>query len=92
MDSRIFSFCQFRDFRKPLDDQFIIFRNVRHQASGAVLDAVFQIAEISTAALPEGVKRAVTEQTVEMLRVRSRMAGKELTFPVAEEFIMLRLF
>ena len=65
---------------------------MRYEAIGAVLDALVCISKISPAALTECIQRTVTEQAVEMFRIRAGMAGKKFTFPVAEKFIMLRLF
>ncbi len=60
-----------------------------NQTVRTVLDALVSIAEVPAAALTQRVKRAVAEQTVEAVRVRTRMAGKIFTFPVAEKFVML---
>lgn len=84
-------FHQLRYFRKTADDQIIIVRHMRYQTVGAVLDALVCILKVSTAALTECIQRTVTEQAVEMFRIRAGMAGEIFTFPVAEKFIMLRL-
>ena len=65
---------------------------MRYQTVGAVLDALICISKISSAALTECIQRTVAKQAVEMFRIRAGMAGKKFALPVAEKFIMLRLF
>ena len=64
------------------------------QATGAVLDAVFQIPEIAAAFAAQRIQRAVAEQAVEVLRMVRLMAGEELARPVLGEGVsaLLRLF
>lgn len=55
---------------------------------GTVFDAFFRILKISAASFTKSIKRAVTEQAVEVFRISTRMTGKKFTFPIAEEFIV----
>ena len=58
---------------------------MRNRTERAVFDAFFGIPEVSAAALAEHVQRAVTEQTVEGIRVLYRMAGEIRTGAVLEK-------
>ena len=56
---------------------------------GAILDAAFGVGERTTAAFSEGIERTPTEQTVEVFRMGSFMAGKTLTVFIAKKRICL---
>ena len=77
--------CSLRDFRKTSSDIGSCVCPVRNRTERAVFDAFFGIPEVSAAALAEHVQRAVTEQTVEGIRVLYRMAGEIRTGAVLEK-------
>ena len=64
---------------------------MRDRTTRTVLDTLLRVAKITSAAFTKSVKRAVTEQTVEMFGIYSPVTGKKFTFPVAEKFIMFGL-
>ena len=78
-----------QDKRKIFNNIVIPAFGVGYQAVTAVLDPIFHIAEISSAAVPQRIQRTVTKQAAEVLRVSPCMAGEILTFPVLEIRIML---
>ena len=65
----------------------IILPAVGTQAVGTVLDAVLCVSKITTAALTQGVKGAVAEQTAKGLRICIGMARKIFTVSILEEII-----
>ena len=65
---------------------------MRDRTIRTVLDALFRIPKIPPAALTESIKRTITKQTIEMIGIYPLVAGEELTFPVAEKFIVLGFF
>lgn len=66
-------------------DIAVILFFVRKLAVGAVLDAFFCNAEISSAFCAEGVERAVAEETIEIVRIGTLVAGEIFAFFVTEE-------
>jgi hypothetical protein len=76
------------NFRKTADDQVIVVRVVGNEAVRTILDTFFSISEISAASLTERIEGTVTEKAVEPIRVRTGMAGKKFTFPVAEKAVV----
>ena len=61
---------------------------MREETVAAVLDPIFQHSEITAALYAQSVQRAVTEQTVEILWIRSCVAGKELTSGVLKKRVL----
>ena len=72
-----------------LDDEAVIVLAVGHTALFAVLDALFGVAEITSAVFAERVEGAVAEKAVEFLFLYAFVAGESLAFLVAEECVML---
>ena len=58
---------------------------MRKKALVAILDAIGGIGIVAAAALSQGIKRAIAEQAVEVLRPVGSMARKILAFCVAKE-------
>lgn len=65
--------CQNRNFAV---DVVIAFGTVGHQAVGAIFDAVFGIAAVSTAVVPQSVQRTVAEQAIKSAAVLYLVAGE----------------
>ena len=53
--------------------------------AGAVFGAVFSVGKISPAGRSQSIKRTVTEQTVEVVRVPSGVTGEIFTISMAEK-------
>ena len=68
-----------------VQDLRIVFMDVGEHASAAVLEPVFCVLEISSAFRAQGVKRAVAEEAVELLRFAGIVAGEKFTFFVLEK-------
>ena len=83
-NSFLFSRHRIHDLSVPADDFLIALPPVGVQAAAAVLTPVGTNHEAAPAPGSQQIERAVTEQAVEILRVRPRMAGKVLTVPVGE--------
>ena len=66
----------FRDLLEFANDIRIAFAVVGQHAGAAILDAAFRVAEVAAAAVLERIERAITEKTVECLRIRVGMARK----------------
>ena len=62
-----------------------------YQALATVLDAAFQIGEVSPALPPQHIKRAVAEQAVELRPLRHRVAGVIFALLVGIESEVLAL-
>ena len=58
------------------------------QAIGAILNAIGQIPECAAALVTQGIKGAIAEQAIKILRVRALMAGEIFTFPVLKEIVI----
>jgi len=58
------------------------------QTAGAVFDPLFCVSEASSAFFAQCVQRAVTEQTVKVLRVSGFVAGETLAGGVLEKSVM----
>ena len=58
------------------------------QTIGAVLHAVFRIAEIAAAPVAQCIQRAVTEKTVEIVRVCTFMAGEIFAGSILKEIVI----
>ena len=65
----ILSFSKFHNLPDPATNILIVFPLMRPQATGAVLDPSIRIAEISTAAVSQGIQGTKAEQATEDLRV-----------------------
>jgi hypothetical protein len=52
---------------------------------GTILQALFSIAEVSSAIFAEGIKRTMAEKAVEPLAVLHLVTGEFIAFPVAEK-------
>ena len=61
---------------------------MRVQAICAVLDSVFTVNKIAAAPVAEKIQRTITEQTVEIVRIRARMAREILAFAMREKLIL----
>jgi hypothetical protein len=70
---RFLPVCQNRNFAV---DVVIAFGTVGHQAVGAIFDAVFGIAAVSTAVVPQNVQRTVAEQAIKIAVVLCLVAGE----------------
>ena len=81
-------FYQGKDICHFFADGSVIFPAVGPEAAGAVLDAVFRVAEIAAAGFTQAVQRAVAEQAAEMLRVRPLVAGEIFTCRVLEKVVV----
>ena len=81
-------FRQFDNRGHFFTDQIVILPAMGDPAMGAILDALFCVAEIAAAFVPQGIQRTIAEQTAEGLRVRTGMAGKILALLVLEKVIM----
>ena len=79
--SRLF-FSHFHNELQLFTNFGVILPAVGPQAVGAILDPIRRICEAAATVLPQRIQWAVTKQTAEFLRVRSRVAGKVLTIPV----------
>ncbi len=77
---------------KLLYDHIIVFPAVRFHTVHAGLDAAVKVREIASALFSETVERAITKQTVEILRMVRLMTGKILAFLVLKKLIMFHLF
>lgn len=64
---------------------------MRDRTTRTVLYTLLRVAKVTSAAFTESVKRAITEQTIEMFGIYSPVTGKKFAFPVAEKFIMFSL-
>ena len=62
-----------------------------NQTAAAVFDAVFQIGKTAAAFVSQGIKRAIAEQTVKILRVDPLVARKEFACSVLAEFIVFHI-
>lgn len=78
-------------FRKLTSYMVIIVPFVGHHAMAAVFYAVFP-AEITAAVFSQHIERAVTKQTVEIVRIIRLVTGEKLTIPVAEKLVVLCFF
>ena len=76
--SRIFRllFRKLDDLYELCCDLAVVFPLVGAQAVGAVLDALGIVAEVAAAAVAQGVKRAIAEQTVKVSNVGTFMTWK----------------
>ena len=74
-----------RDLRETGADLVVIFRAVRHEAGGAVLDAVGRVGKAAAAAPAQRVERAEAEQAVEVLGVRPGVAGEIFAIAVLKK-------
>ena len=83
-NSFLFSRHRIHDLSISADNLLIALPPVGVETARTVLAAVGTDHKISSAPGPQQIEGAVTEQTVEILRIRSRMAGKVFTFPVGE--------
>lgn len=72
------------NFAISVDNLPIVLSPVGVEAAGTVLAAIRTDHKVSPAPGPQQIERTPAEQTVEILRVRPRMAGKVFTFPVGE--------
>ena len=79
------------DLPEAVQHRAVVLPIVREGAVRAVLVAVLQITELPAAALPQRVKGAITEQAVEIRRVRSGVAGETLALGVLIKGIMLAM-
>ena len=79
----------FTQLAKACDDPAVILAAVRDEAAGAVLDALFVVAEIAAAARPEGVERAVAEQAAEFFGMLRLVAGEKLAVGVLKKGCLL---
>ena len=66
----------------------VIFLLMRKLTIRAIFKSLLIIFEISAAFVSKGIKRAIAEQTAERFRIRTRMTGEILTFPVLEKIIV----
>ena len=57
----------------------------------AILDTVFQILEITAAFVSQYIKRAITEQAVEILIINPLMARKKLASLILAEFVVFHV-
>ena len=55
----------------------------------AALHAFLRIDKAAAAGLPQGIERAVTEQTVEVRFFHVLMTGKELTVPILKKAVVM---
>ena len=62
----------------------VVFLLMRELTIRTIFKSLLIIFEISAAFVSKGIKRAIAEQTVKVLRISSSMAGKILTFLMAE--------
>jgi hypothetical protein len=67
----------------------VIFSFVRNHTIGAILNPLFGIPEIPPAVSSKGIQWAITKQTIKIVCILCRMAGKEFTGFVAEKRIIL---
>jgi hypothetical protein len=74
--------------RKFLDDARVIFPLVRENAPLAVFNAFFGIRERPAATLPNQIQRAITKQTIEILRRVGFVTWKILALRVAEKTVI----
>ena len=58
---------------------------------GTILDALLSISKTAAAFVSQGIKRAIAEQTVKILRVDSFVAWKEFAGSVLAEFIVFHI-
>ena len=89
--SLLFLFRQFHNRFHLLHDPVVILPVVRNQTAAAVFDAIFQIGKVSAALVSQGIKRAIAEKTVKILRVDPLVAGKEFAGSVLAEFIVFHI-
>ena len=61
---------------------------MRYGAQCTILDSFFIVAEISAAFITEGIKRAITKQTVEIFLRNILMAGEIFAIFILKELIM----
>ena len=88
MGSKRFSFfCYLGKLTEPSDDIGVIVPFMRHQAMGAVLDALFGISEMPSAAFSQSIKGTIAEQAVKIVRIIGFMTGKILASLMAEKAV-----
>ena len=58
------------------------------EAPGTVLDALFRIAEIAAAAIPQGIQGAVAENAAKGLGICTLVTGEVFTFPMLKKIII----
>ena len=58
------------------------------QAVAAIFHTVFRITEIAAAPVPKCIQRAVTEKTVEIVRVCTFMAGEIFAGSILKEIVI----
>ena len=75
---------RFLNLTVPVDNLPIVLPPVGVEAAGTVLAAIRMNHKVSPAPGAQQIERTPAEQTVEILRVRPRMAGKVFTFLVGE--------
>ena len=68
----LFFFCSivgrdFFDLRVPIDDFSVIAAKMRKNTVRTDLCSFFGISEVSSAFIPQGIERAIAEQTIEIL-------------------------
>ena len=76
---------EIRQIHKPRGNVIQAVSAMGNQTITAILDIPRTVYTVPPALFAQSVKRAVTEQAVEILRVLRFMAGKILTFPVLKK-------
>ena len=84
----LFLFGQVHDCAHLFHDAVIIFLPMGHKAVAAILNAVFQIPEVSAAPIAQRIQRTIAEKAVEILRVRLFMARKILTLFILKKSVI----
>ena len=75
---------RFLNLAVPTDDLLVAFLTVGVETAAAILAAISTDYEAAATPGSQQIERTPAKQTVEILRVRSRMAGKVFTFPMGK--------
>ena len=64
---------------------------MRNEASGAILDPLFGVSEITAALITQGIEGAIAEQATEIFRIYAFVAGKIFAGCILEEIVVCHI-